>query len=83
MAYRVAHVKPKKIYMFEGKQVLECKCRIEENGEWQTTVYVRVPFPLYYEELYHGLCVHLDVGNIEYQQHLEYHIPREFPQMLD
>jgi hypothetical protein len=83
MSYTVAHVTPLMIYRFDGKEVLECKCRVEEDGEWQKTVRVRVPFPIYYEDLYHYLCAHLDVGNIEFQNHLEFHVPRFYPESIN
>lgn len=83
MTYRVARCYPKKVYAFAGEQVLELKCRIFEQGVWEKTVRLRVPFPLYYEELQHLLMEHLDVGNIEFQQHMEYHIPHEWPESIN
>lgn len=83
MSYDVAYVFPKKMYPWADGWVLECKCRVEKNGQWVRTVRVRVPFPIYYEPMYHMLCEHLDVGSIHLQQHMEYHIPHEFPESIN
>ncbi|GAG64304.1 unnamed protein product [marine sediment metagenome] len=83
MSHTVARCYPKKMYTWGKENVLEIKCRVFENNDWLRTVRVRVPFPLYFEELTHLLMEHLDVGNIEFQQHMEYHIPHEWPESIN
>lgn len=74
---------PKKVYKYDGEWVMEVKCRVFTDGDWLRTVRVRMAFPLYLEELTHALMEHLDVGNINFQQHLEYHVPHEFPESIN
>jgi len=83
MSYTVAYCKIVKVIPWRGSDHLEVLCRVTCDLKWIKTERVRVPYPIYMEELEHDLMCELDVGNVRIQQHLEIHIPREYPEMVD
>lgn len=79
MSYRVVYVRPTKELWFDGKNMLELSCRVEDNHVWQETRRFKVPFPIYEDDLRILLHDEFDVGNVSLQQHLEYWIPKRNP----
>lgn len=73
--YTKAQIYPVAIYEFAGQLVCECKCRVYHDSSWVQTVRLRIPLDLSGEEIVEGLMVTLDVGNIDFQHHLEFDFP--------
>jgi len=83
MSYRVAIVTPIVLRSYPRGDKLELKVRIEEDDKWVTTKRIQCEYPVWFEDLEHDLMVELDVGNIRFQHHLEYFIPRKHPELQD